>query len=218
MGIDIFSIQVNIMLGWMPENLVDGKSAFGTGNGLLLRGNKPLSESMLIQINVPIWHHHCHNELTLLTHWGRDKMDAISQTTFSCAFSLMKIAVFWLNFHWNMFARVQLTIIQHWLRWWLGADQVTSHYLNQWWFVYWRIYVSLGLNELNQGRVGETYMLQRTGSSLVRAMSWRLFNTKPLPEWMMTFTVHSTNALSFPYLPIFLSRFQGSTMVSFSRH
>ena len=23
-----------------------------------------------------------------------------------------------------------------------------SHYLNQWWFVYWRIYASLGLNEL----------------------------------------------------------------------
>ena len=25
----------------------------------------------------------------------------------------------------------------------------TSHYLNQWWLVYWRIYASLGLNELN---------------------------------------------------------------------
>ena len=41
-----------------------------------------------------------------LTHWGRDKMDAISQTTFSCAFSSMKIAVFWLNFHWNILGRV----------------------------------------------------------------------------------------------------------------
>ena len=28
------------------------------------------------------------------------------------------------------------------------ADQATSHYLNQWWLVYWRIYASLGLNEL----------------------------------------------------------------------
>ena len=28
------------------------------------------------------------------------------------------------------------------------ADQATSHYLNQWWLVYWGIYVSLGLNEL----------------------------------------------------------------------
>ena len=51
-----------------------------------------------------------------LTHWGRDKMDAISQTTFSYAISSMKIVVFWLNFHWNMFARVQLTIMQHWFR------------------------------------------------------------------------------------------------------
>ena len=38
---------------------------------------------------------------TCLTHWGRDKMDAISQTTFSRASSSMKIVVFWLNFHWN---------------------------------------------------------------------------------------------------------------------
>ena len=28
------------------------------------------------------------------------------------------------------------------------ADQATSHYLNQWWVVYWRIYASPGLNEL----------------------------------------------------------------------
>ena len=83
-----------------------------------------------------------------LTHWGRDKMDAISQTTFSRAFSSMKIVVFWLNFHWNMFPRVQLTIIQHWFRYWLGAVQATSHYLNQWWLVYWRIYASLGLSVL----------------------------------------------------------------------
>ena len=51
-----------------------------------------------------------------LTHWGRDEMDAISQTPFSRAFSSKKIVVFWLNFHWNMFARVQLTIFQHWFR------------------------------------------------------------------------------------------------------
>ena len=30
----------------------------------------------------------------------------------------------------------------------LGADQATIHYLNKWWLVYWRIYASLGLNEL----------------------------------------------------------------------
>ena len=31
-----------------------------------------------------------------LTHWGRDKMDAISQTTFSSAFSWTKMSEFWL--------------------------------------------------------------------------------------------------------------------------
>ena len=31
---------------------------------------------------------------------------------------------------------------------WRGAVQATSHYLNQWWLVYRRIYASLGLNEL----------------------------------------------------------------------
>ena len=61
---------------------------------------------------------------------------------------LMKMYEFRLKFHWSLFLIVQLTISQHWLRWLLGADQATSHYLNQWWLVYWRIYASLGLNEL----------------------------------------------------------------------
>ena len=75
-------------------------------------------------------------------------MDAISQTTFSNALSWMKMFEFRLKFHWNLFPRVQLTIFQHWFRWWLGAVQATSHYLNQRWLVYRRIYASLGLNEL----------------------------------------------------------------------
>ena len=51
-----------------------------------------------------------------LTHWGWDKMDAISQTTTSNAFSWMKMFEFRLNFHWSLFLRVQLTIFQHWFR------------------------------------------------------------------------------------------------------
>ena len=82
------------------------------------------------------------------THWGRDKMVTNFLTTFSNAFPWMKMHKFRLRFHWGLFLRVQLTISQHWLRKWLGADQATSHYLNQWWLVYWRIYASLGLNEL----------------------------------------------------------------------
>ena len=51
-----------------------------------------------------------------LTHGGRDEMDAIWQTTFSSAFSWMKIFEFRLKFHWSLFLRVQLTILQHWFR------------------------------------------------------------------------------------------------------
>ena len=84
----------------------------------------------------------------VLTHWGLDKMATISQTTLSNAFSWMKMLEFRLRVHWNLFLRVQLMIFPHWWRQWLGADQATSHYLNQRWKVYWRIYASLGLNEL----------------------------------------------------------------------
>ena len=94
----------------------------------------------------------CRNQVISdsLTHWGREKMDAISQATFWSAFSWMKMFEFRLKFHWSLFLRVQLTIFQHWFRQWLGAVQATSHYLNQWWLDYRRIYASLGLNELNR--------------------------------------------------------------------
>ena len=36
--------------------------------------------------------------------------------------------------------RVQLSIFQHWFRQWPAVGQTTSHYLNQWWLVYWRTY------------------------------------------------------------------------------
>ena len=85
-----------------------------------------------------------------LTHWGQDKMAAISQMTLSNAFSWMKMLEFRLRFHWSLFLRVQLTTIQHWFRQWLGAGQATSHYLNQWWLDHWRIYASIGLNELSK--------------------------------------------------------------------
>ena len=58
------------------------------------------------QCQIPAW----------LTHWGRDKMAANFLTTFSNAFSWMKIYEFRLRFHWSLFPRVQLTIFQHWFR------------------------------------------------------------------------------------------------------
>ena len=51
-----------------------------------------------------------------------------------------------------MFLVFELTIIQHWFKWWLGAGQAAGHYLNQWWLVYWRICASLGLYEFNVGK------------------------------------------------------------------
>ena len=46
----------------------------------------------------------------------RRKMTAISQTTFSDAFSWMKIYEFRLTFIWNLFLRAQLSIFQYWFR------------------------------------------------------------------------------------------------------
>ena len=94
---------------------------------------------------------HCYSVTISWVHhlcWGRDEMDAITQTTFSSAFFWKKTFEFQLKFHWSLFLRVQLTIFQHWFRQWLCADQATSHYLNQWWLIYRRIYASFGLNEL----------------------------------------------------------------------
>ena len=50
------------------------------------------------------------------THWGQDKMVAIFQTLFSNAFPWMEMFEFWLEFHWSLFLKFQLTINQHWIR------------------------------------------------------------------------------------------------------
>ena len=57
----------------------------------------------------------CHGS-SMLTHGGRDKMNNISQTTFSNVFYSMKMFEFRFKFHWSLFPRVQLTIFQHWFR------------------------------------------------------------------------------------------------------
>ena len=51
--------------------------------------------------------------LVTLTQLLWDKMAAISQVTFSEAFSTF---VFWFKFHWSLFPRIQLTISRHWFR------------------------------------------------------------------------------------------------------
>ena len=51
-----------------------------------------------------------------LTHWGREEMEAIKQTTLSSAFFWKNMFKFRQKFHWSLFLRVQLTIFQHWFR------------------------------------------------------------------------------------------------------
>ena len=47
-----------------------------------------------------------------LTHWGQDKMAAISKKTFPNACSSMKIVVVWFKFHLNKFPGIQWTMSQ----------------------------------------------------------------------------------------------------------
>ena len=85
----------------------------------------------------PLWRHS--NGFTSLNQWknsmthrDRHKMTANSQTTFSNAFANENVRIRWRS-RWSLFLMFQLTIFQYWFGEWLGADQATSHYLNQWW-------------------------------------------------------------------------------------
>ena len=136
---------------------------------------------------------------TKLTHLDRDKMAAKFLTTISNAYSWMKLYKFRLRFHWNLFPRVKITIFQHWFRWWLGAGQATSHYLNQWWLVYWRIYALplatlLTLNELKctTGYLQSSYQLipsmenpwkSKNFSSSKNALQERRSEIHSWPKW-----------------------------------
>ena len=139
-----------------------------------------------------------------LTHGGRDKMDAISQTIFSSAFYWMKMYKLRLKIYWSLFLRVQLTIFQHWFRWWLGAVQATSYYRNQCWLVYWCISASLCLNELTRkafsdhkvNMLSKWYILVEMGcSSLIWLTALILFSWADVGQW------GSSNPISFqvPY-------------------
>ena len=61
-----------------------------------------------------------------LTHWGRDKMAAVSRTTLSNAFSWMKLYEFRLRFHWNLFLGFQLTALVQIMAWRRSGDKPLS--------------------------------------------------------------------------------------------
>ena len=83
-----------------------------------------------------------------LSHWGRDNMAVISQTTRSNAFSWAKMLEFRFRFYWSLFLSVQLLYHS------IGSDNGLAPKRRQaiiWTnggFIWWRIYASVGLNEL----------------------------------------------------------------------
>ena len=83
-----------------------------------------------------------------LSHWGWDKMAPIFQTTFSNAFSWMKMYEFRFKVLLKFVPKFELTIFQHWFRQWLGTVQATNLSEPMIVIVYWCMYVSLGVNEL----------------------------------------------------------------------
>ena len=75
------------------------------------------------------------------SHRGRDKMAAFIKHTF-----LNKNVLILIEITMKFVRKGPINNIpEHWFRWWFGADQATSNYLNQWWLSYWRIYASPGL-------------------------------------------------------------------------
>ena len=109
----------------------------------------------------------------ILTHWGRDQMAAIFQTTFSNGFSWMKMYEFRLTFHWRLFLGFNFnnvpTLVQ--VMAWLRPGDKLFH-LNQWWLDYRRIYASLSLNELTHLPLGKMAIISQVASS--EALEWKV--------------------------------------------
>ena len=85
-------------------------------NEISIESHTFLFKKMYFNMSSAKWRPFCLG-LNVLTHWGRDKMAAISHTTFSNAFSWMKMYEFRLRYHWSLFLWVQSTIFQHWFSW-----------------------------------------------------------------------------------------------------
>ena len=82
-------------------------------------GIRSLPYTPLPDTRLPGMHHNCHScqgRLKIINTLRPRQMDAISQTTFSNAFSWMKMHEFRFRFHWSLFLRFELTIFQHWFR------------------------------------------------------------------------------------------------------
>ena len=116
---------------------------------------------------------------------------------FADAFSWKEMFVFWFKFHWSVFLNVQLTISQHWFRWWLGTvhphvndkcntlkpKQNGHHFPDNIFkciFLNWNIWISIeiSLKFVLKGPINNI-------PSLVQMMAWCRSGNKPLSEPMM---------------------------------
>ena len=68
-----------------------------------------------------------------LIHWGLPKWPIVCRLHFQKCFKEM-IILFEMSS--LIVLRVHSTVIKHWFRLWLGTEQATSHYPNQWWPIF----------------------------------------------------------------------------------
>ena len=124
------TVWSRIMSWWWPISSPVANHSFQTASAfesisIRHRSDAKVSDRCLIDVGptvLAIWEvHNCSSRVLLLgplviTHWGRDEISAILQTTFSNAFSWITRFEFRLIFHWNLFLMVQLTITRDWFR------------------------------------------------------------------------------------------------------
>ena len=135
-------------VNWSTCEMVNKCLPYIISHYLAANGNQGIVSSLPCICMYGLCHLPYHKWGQVLTHWGRDKMTDIFQTTFPNAFSWKKIYELRLKFHWSLFLPKGSINIAALVQIMVGADQATSHYLNQWCLDYWSIYASLGLNEL----------------------------------------------------------------------
>ena len=104
----LWSIQIQLWSHpWQKDQIVSTCLTYFKHTGCL---SNPSVSILLCSIGDTRLLHESSWNIASLTHWGRDKMAAIFQTTVSNGFSWTKMLEFRLKFHWSLFPRVWLTI------------------------------------------------------------------------------------------------------------
>ena len=75
------------------------------------------------------------------------------------------------TFHLDIHEKVSFTIY-HWSYWWIGAEQATSRFLNQWWQRFMLSYSISRTHWVNSLRPSDAIWRHRSMSTLVQVMAW----------------------------------------------